>query len=111
MLVDSHGRVTLNMVSSLLTVNPENDTFGVHPRTNTGYKFLDGNKVVLARDITYTSGGDLEEDVSGANITGKRYTVLTYTVSNTLKLRIQVFSDELNDNPNTVVLDREVILD
>jgi hypothetical protein len=57
-------------------------------------------------NVTY-GGGDLEEDISGSNITGRRRTdFIVKWIDSEVILTIKVYRDEINDNINAVVLNR-----
>ena len=107
--VNAQGQVQFLHNQSLISINPENSTFAVHPRVSSARKFLNNQVLVDRRDITYTSGNDIEQDVSGSNITGKKLTLTTYTLRDdgSLLIKIEIFSDELNNNPNFIIATRE----
>jgi len=92
---------------SLTTLNPQNDTIGQFPRiSGTNYLVTKG-AVRFTRDLNYTSGHDIEEDVSGANILGKRRTdVVIEVVDNRMRLTISVYSNSNNNNLNWIVAKR-----
>lgn len=89
---------------SLVTVNPENGTIGQFPRITATGLLVQSGEIRFTRDVNYTSGNDIEEDVSGANITGKRRTdfIIRY-VDDKLNLRIIVYNSANNNNLNEIV--------
>lgn len=90
---------------SLTSVNPEDDTFAHHPRIRGENLELHGDFLFLSRDENYSSSShDVEEDESGANITGKRRTDYLFELLDDggLKLTITIFSDRTNSNANYI---------
>ena len=109
---DSRGRVSIKHVEEIITPNPRNNTYAVHPKFNISNKYLNGQTLEVRKDIQYTSDYDVEADSSGQNIQGRRLTVMTYEFKNdTLVVRLRIFSDEEKGNPNFVLVDRTVELE
>ena len=92
---------------SLVSINPENNSDGQFPIiTASNLPVIDG-KIRYTRNITYTSGHDLEEDVSGSNITGSRRTdVLIEIVDDRLRLTLSIYENANNNNLNEIVAER-----
>lgn len=104
---DQYNRVTVHVLDQLTSLNPENQTFGEHPRTNINDQFLsEDGTLYFSTNVNYNSG-DLEHDTTGANITGTRRTDFTFSFENDeLKVNIKVFSSQKNANVNFIVLNR-----
>ena len=104
---DQYGRVSVAMLDYITSINPENGTYGEHPKTNISDRFLTQDKTLyFSQNVNYNSG-DLEQDVSGANITGTKRTDFTYKwIGDKLELNIKIFNSEKNDNINSIILDR-----
>jgi len=107
-LKDSFGRYTVTTHDYPTSINPENDTFGVHPRINIRDKFLtESGQIKVSLDVNYSNDFDLEEDVSGDNITGKKRTDFIISIKDDkLEIHIKIFSDEKRDNPNFIIAER-----
>lgn len=105
---DSFNRVTLESSGQLiLSVNPQNNTIAEHPRISIVDAFIINDKIFSSRNYNYTSGNDLEEDVSGANITGNRKTDITIEiVDNKLQIKIEIYAAAMNNNINFIVATR-----
>lgn len=89
---------------SLVSVNPENKSLGQFPRITNYSNVIIDNKIRFTKNVTYSSGNDLEEDVSGSNITGSRRTdVVIEHEAGKLKLTIKVYKAANNSNLNSVV--------
>jgi hypothetical protein len=76
----------------------------------------DDNTILKSLDVNYSNQYDVEEDISGDNIQGRRLTVYELTPiinedtgEETLSLKITIFSDEERDNPNFVHAVREFV--
>lgn len=108
-LEDDNGFVYIQSSGqSLTTVNPENSTFGEFPRFSGKYMPIDG-VIRISKNINYRDGNDIEEDESGSNVRGQRRTDITIGfVDETLTIRIQVYSNKINDNINFIVVDRTI---
>jgi len=100
--------VLQNNNSLLSSVNPENNTLGTHPKfpfteicTNDGiYRY--------SRNQQYSSGNDLEQDISGSNITGNKKTDFEFSFQDgQMKLKIKIYSNASNNNINSVIAERE----
>ena len=92
---------------SLVTTNPKNSSAGQFPPLNLKNLIPVEGKIKLTKDFTYTSGHDLEEDVSGSNITGKRRTDIVISLeSGKLKIEIDVWKAANNSNLNEIVAKR-----
>jgi hypothetical protein len=106
LIAASDGDVTVLSQGQILTsVNPENDTFAQHPTiSRVNEEVVDGS-VRFSVNLNYTSGHDLEEDVSGANVLGQKRTDVLIQVleSGKLKITLTVYSDKLSNNANYVV--------
>ena len=99
--------MTISSLVQIVSVNPENGTLGEHPHFTITDQFLsqDGT-LYFTTNITY-GGGDLEEDISGSNITGRRRTdFIVKFLDSEVNLTIKVYEDEVNDNINAVILNR-----
>lgn len=93
---------------SLVSVNPENGTLGQFPTITASGLLVINNKIELIRDLNYSSGNDIEEDVSGSNVTGRRRTdmIFSFDEDGKLNVEIKVYKNRNNDNLNEVVVER-----
>ncbi len=92
---------------SLLTINPNNDSIGQFPSIVLSNLVVIEDKIIHTRNLNYTSGGDLEEDGNGSNITGSRRTdIVIEFVDDKLKLTIDVYENANNNNLNEIVASR-----
>ena len=114
LLTDDLGRLTLDQIS-LNSVNPQNNSIGTHPNPSIRdqhLRFIDGVTVLRlpASNVNYTSGHDIEEDTSGANITGQRRTdiIFVFETESFFRIFISIWDNPLNNNINEVVADRVI---
>lgn len=93
---------------SLVSVNPENGTLGQFPRVSQTNLLIINGEIRFTVDLNYTSGNDIEEDVSGSNITGRRRTDfrIYFSDSGELKVNIKVYGSSNNNNLNEIVVNR-----
>lgn len=94
---------------SLNSVNPENDTVGTHPIISDRDVELTNGKLVLPpRNVNYNTRHDIEQDISGSNITGSHRTDVTVekTANNGIKITIMIWQGALNNNINTIIATR-----
>lgn len=111
-LQNADDKVTfLSVNQSLQSINPKNSTFAHHPKITDANVSIVNGKVFLSKNVNYNSGHDLEEDVSGANITGQRRTDYTFEIKDNgkLKLTIEVYSNKISNNANYIVAKRVFI--
>lgn len=89
----------------LTSVNPKNDTFAQHPVFSKNNVEIQNGSLHLSMDLNYTDGNDLEEDVSGSNIRGRRRTDISIEkrVDGGIRLTFTIYSDKLNSNANYIV--------
>lgn len=108
-LEDDNGFVYIQSSrQSLTTINPENSTFGEFPRLSGKYMPIDG-VIRISKNMNYRDGNDIEEDESGSNVRGQRRTDITIGfVDEALSIRVQVYSNKINDNVNFIVVDRTI---
>ena len=94
---------------SLVTVNPANQSLGQFPRlVFNNLVASDDGALRASRNLNFTSGHDLEEDVSGRDVRGvKRVDIVLKLINNKLIMQIKVFKNANNDNLNEVIIDRE----
>jgi hypothetical protein len=93
------------------SVNPENDTLGTHPTINSrNLVIIDNSLRILSQNYNYSSSkNDIEEDVSGSNITGRRRTdIKLEKIEEKYLLTIEIYSNAVNDNINFIVAKREL---
>lgn len=102
-----NGQVTLVGKGQFLqSVNPKNKTFAVHPKIKGTHSLIDGI-VYIVRNYDYTDGHDVEENTSGANIRGKRQTIVMIEPTSTgIKLTIKIYSAAKGNNANYLVATR-----
>lgn len=92
---------------SLVTKNPQNNTLGQFPTITATNLIALGNEIRYTRNVNYSSGNDIEEDVSGSNITGNRRTdFLIKFVDEKLELTISIYRNANNANLNEIVATR-----
>tara|TARA_R100001086_G_scaffold245229_1_gene175885 strand:- start:968 stop:1462 length:495 start_codon:yes stop_codon:yes gene_type:complete len=106
LLTASDGEVTiLSQGQLLVSTNPQNDTFGTHPKFSAVGLEPQRNELRLVKDLNYNAGQDLEEDQTGNNITGKKKTEILIEMLDYGKLRItiKIYSDSINNNANYVI--------
>jgi len=76
---------------------------------------LDNNCIYLlsyrySQNHNYNSGNDLEEDLSGLNISGSKKTDYIVTFQNgQMRITILIYSSGINNNINSVIATREFI--
>jgi len=93
---------------SIQSINPKNGTLGSHPAIYySGLEVING----VARffmNVSYSSSTyDLEEDVSGRDITGVRRTDFELEmVGDHLQLTIKIYDGAINSNVNGVIATR-----
>ena len=92
---------------SLVSTNPQNSTLGQFPTISaTNLVVIDG-KINYTRNLNYTSGHDLEEDVNGSNITGSRRTDIQIKfVGDKLHIKLDIYDNANNANLNEIVATR-----
>lgn len=107
--VNSLDLVSIESINQVLVSrNPQNGTAGEHPRISMDGLNIINNRVSFTRDLNYTSGQDLEEDVSGSNITGRKKTdfSLYFNEQDKLVLEIKIYANQSGQNINEVVAHR-----
>lgn len=107
-LEEVDSKVTLDSdCFSLVTKNPKNGTLGQFPRFSIKDKIVINEELRIVLDVNYNSGHDIEEDSSGANITGTRRTDLLFRfIEGKLRLNIKVYANKNNNNLNFIVAKR-----
>lgn len=111
-ILENHfGQLIVSTPDYPLSINPENGTLAVHPKIRSRALFLaGGGTLIFSRDVNYSSSFDVEEDLDGDNISGKKLT--RYSVSlledGAIELRIEIFSGPLKGNPNFIIADRKL---
>lgn len=108
LLSDFENKVTIDTRIQVMTSeNPQNGTFGEHPRiTGTDLLVKDG-KVRWTLNVNYTTGNDIEEDASGANIVGqKRTDYLIEFINDKLRVTVSIWNDKINNNANNIIAKR-----
>ena len=111
LVTDFNNSVTVDSFGqSLNSVNPQNNTIGTHPLISYRDLVINGNKLIISpRNYTYSSSThDLENDVSGSNITGSKRTDVSMTLvsENVLSISIKIYSGAINTNINNIILNR-----
>jgi predicted transcriptional regulator len=103
------GDVSILSQGQLLTsVNPQNDTFAQHPVISRTNEEVVNGKIAFSVNLNYTSGQDVEQDVSGANITGRKRTdvLIELIEEGRIRIKLTIYSDQLNANANYVIATR-----
>lgn len=107
LLTDFSGAVYFDTSGqNLNSINPENGTLGTHPVISDRDVLAYDNQLILKpRNYNYSSStSDIEEDISGSNITNSRRTDLSFRLEeDTLKIEISIYQNALNKNINSVV--------
>lgn len=111
LIVDEEGDVLVSPYGQVLnSINPKDGSLGTHPVINFVSAPLPviNNELRLYQNYNYTSGGDIEEDVSGSNITGNRATdIRIYLLDDgRLRIKINVYDDAVNNNINSIIATR-----
>lgn len=87
----------------LVSKNPQNNTYAFHPTISGRYQIVNG-ELFFSRDVDYKDANqyDIEEDDSGADITGQHYTTFRFQQLNDgrIKLTISIYSGTKYDNLN-----------
>ena len=100
----------LRSMQSITTLNPKNSTLGSHPIVVKENLEVYGDNIFFTINVNYGTNAqyDIEEDVSGADITGSRRTDFRFerTVTNSLRLTISIYANKINSNVNSVVARR-----
>ena len=93
---------------SLVSINPENGTIGQFPTISRSGLLVINNEIRFTQDLNFTSGNDIEEDVNGSNITGRRRTDFRFFYDENMKLNVEikVFNAQNNNNLNEIIVDR-----
>ena len=92
---------------NLLTINPENNSIGQFPIISATNLVVLNNEIRHSRNISYTSGNDIEEDVSGSNITGTRRTdIFINMIDGKLRIKMSIYQNANNNNVNNIVAER-----
>ena len=105
----SDGDVSILSQGQLLTsVNPQNDTFAQHPVISRTNQEVVNGKIAFSVNLNYTSGQDVEQDVSGANITGQKRTdvLIELIEEGRIRIKFTIYSDQLNANANYIIATR-----
>ena len=112
LIQDSRGQVDFVMVDELTTINPENQTNAFIPRFNISNLVVHNGKLTKTLDVNYTSGADIEEDITGNNINGRKRTDIEITKEgNKIRLKLKIYDNETNNNANFIVAEREFLSD
>lgn len=101
-----NNSIYITSTQLLTTTNPLNTTFGELPKVNGEYEIID-NKVRLSKNLNYTSGQDIEEDVSGNNILGQRRTDITLEfIDSKLNITFEIYANKIGNNVNYIIAKR-----
>lgn len=95
----------------LRSINPKNATLGQHPKINvSGSIESDGKITIPGRNYNYSSSTyDIEEDVSGSNITGQHATDIEIKdAGDGIEISFVIYQGKINGNLNSVVAERVV---
>lgn len=113
LIVDYQDRVTFETSGqSLNSINPKNGSLGTHPTVSERDLVVNDNSLVInPRNYNYSSSShDIEEDLSGSNITGNKRTDISVTKvdDTTIKIKFVIFDGAVNSNINDVIAEREL---
>lgn len=109
-IVGSDDRITLvTSGQNIQSINPKNGTHAGHPHMSGSQLRVVNGEIRFFKDLTYNSNHDVEEDISGANITGKKRTDFTISEKDgRLIIQIKIYSGASNSNPNNIVAKRTI---
>lgn len=104
----------LNIVTTgqlMQSINPKNGSIGVHPVLSRVNEEVHNGVAFYVLNVNYTAGNDLEQDVSGSNITGSKQTTFKLYMSDerTLNIIIKIYNNSINNNPDKVVAERKFV--
>lgn len=101
------GEVIIESTSqSLTSLNPQNNTLAYHPAITGKYE-PHFDEVRFVRNVNYTAGQDIEEDVSGADIVGSRRTDVSIKLTTAgIKITVKIYNASLNNDVDEVVATR-----
>jgi hypothetical protein len=90
----------LSDCQNLTTENPENGTFGEFPRITRNNMLVINNEIRFTTYLTFDGADDIEEDVSGSNISGRKKVdvLIAINENNNLELTIEVWDGDTNIN-------------
>ena len=92
---------------SLLSINPKNSTVGQFPGISGTNLLVVNGEIRFTRNVSYTTGNDLEEDISGTDIVGsKRTDFLIQVLNGRIKITITIFKAANNNNLNEIIAER-----
>lgn len=108
LLQNYEGNLVVSSSDQLITTkNPKNGTYGTLPRFAGETDVYEGNIAHMTVNLNYTSGNDIEEDVSGANITGtKRTDIEISKIDGSLKIVVKIYDDRIGANENEIIAKR-----
>lgn len=110
LVANARGDITVEATNQyVLTKNPKNGTICEHPRVyGTDLQIIKG-ELKWTRNENYTSGHDVEENGSGANITGIKKTDYTVRLfKGKLVLKINIWDDKIGNNINEIIATRTI---
>lgn len=94
----------------VFTINPENNTLGSLPRISERNLMPYNDTLYISKDLNYKTGNDIEEDESGDNIRGKKKTDIELKIlDGKLSIKFKIFSGESKNNPNFIIVNREIL--
>ena len=111
LIQDELGNVSFESTGqSLNTVNPKNGTFGTHPTISDRNIAVLNSSVRVSRNFNYSSSThDIEQDISGSNITGNHRTDVVVTlIDGGIKISIKIWDGAVNGNINSVISNRSL---
>lgn len=111
---DSQGRVYIESQGWQLTsVNPKGlngISFAVHPKMEAKKLPKKNNAIKFEKDISYSSGSNVREDVNNNIVTGLKRTKLSLKVLETgIKVKIEVFNKKIGESEQIRIVKRELI--
>ena len=110
LIADDRGDITFESSGqTLVSVNPQNDTLGEHPKVTTkNVRILDGKLHVLNQNYNYSSSThDIENDTTGANITGRHRTdIVVSKKGEGILIHIKIYQGAVGSNLNSVIAER-----
>lgn len=112
LIADFNNRVSFETYGqSLNSINPKNQTLATHPTVSEKDLLIVGNSLIInPRNYTYSSSThDVEQDASGANITGNKRTDIKVTrLESKINIEFIIYANANNSNINSITAQRVV---
>lgn len=108
LVANSDGEIsTTNTAQSLNSINPQNNTLCTHPIIRAINLKIRSGFIFLSKNENYDSSThDVENDLTGANITGLHrtdYLIESLDNGKSIRITITIFDNAINTNINSIV--------